>query len=156
MCPSSSKTFYIFIFFFRTTGPISTKLCTNHLWVKGTQVFQIKGPALFQWEIITKLRKYIGKFKKSSFSRTPGPILTNLGTNHLWVKGIQVCSNEGPVPFPRGDNYKICKNTITNLKNLFFGTAGPIFTNLGTNYPWMKEIQICSNEVLPPFPRGNS
>jgi hypothetical protein len=29
------------------------------------------------------------------FSRTAGPILTRLGTNHPWVKGIQVCSKEG-------------------------------------------------------------
>ena len=25
-----------------------------------------------------------------------GPISTKLGTKHSWVKGIQVCSNEGP------------------------------------------------------------
>ena len=25
------------------------------------------------------------------------------------VKGIQVCSNEGPRPFPRGDNFEIVK-----------------------------------------------
>ena len=29
------------------------------------------------------------------FSRTIGPILTRLGTNHPWGKGIEVCSNEG-------------------------------------------------------------
>ena len=34
---------------------------------------------------------------------------TKLGTKHPWVKGIQVCSNEGPRPFPRGDNYEIVK-----------------------------------------------
>jgi hypothetical protein len=34
------------------------------------------------------------------FSRTTGPILTRLGTNHPWVKGIQVCSNEGDSPSP--------------------------------------------------------
>ena len=28
---------------------------------------------------------------------------------HPWVKGIQVCSNEGPHLFPRGDNYEIAK-----------------------------------------------
>ena len=39
--------------------------------------------------------------------RTTGPISTKLGTKHPWVKGIQVCSNEGPRPFPRGDNYEI-------------------------------------------------
>ena len=43
------------------------------------------------------------------FSRTTGPISTKLGTKHPWVKGIQVCSNEGPHPFPRGDNYEIAK-----------------------------------------------
>jgi hypothetical protein len=40
------------------------------------------------------------------FSRTTWPILTTLGTNHPWVEGIQVCSNEGDSPFPRGDNNK--------------------------------------------------
>jgi hypothetical protein len=27
-----------------------------------------------------------------------------LGTNYPWVKGIQIYSNEGDSPFPRGDN----------------------------------------------------
>ena len=27
-----------------------------------------------------------------------------------WVKGIQVCSNKRPCPFPRRDNYEIVKN----------------------------------------------
>ena len=26
-----------------------------------------------------------------------------------WVKGIQVCSNEGPCPFPGGDNWGILR-----------------------------------------------
>ena len=43
------------------------------------------------------------------FSRTTGSISTKLGTKHPWVKGIQVCSNEGPHPFPREDNYEIAK-----------------------------------------------
>ena len=43
------------------------------------------------------------------FSRTAGPILTRLGTNHPWVKGIQVCSKEGNSPSPRGDNSKRVK-----------------------------------------------
>jgi hypothetical protein len=38
------------------------------------------------------------------FSRTTGPILTRLGTNHPWEKGIQVSSKEGDSPSPRGDN----------------------------------------------------
>jgi hypothetical protein len=43
------------------------------------------------------------------FSRTTEPILTRLGTKHPWVKGIQVCSNEGDNPSPRGDNSKRVK-----------------------------------------------
>ena len=46
---------------------------------------------------------------KIFFSRTTKPISTKLGTKFPWVKGIQVCSNEGPRPFPRGDNYEIAK-----------------------------------------------
>jgi hypothetical protein len=41
---------------------------------------------------------------KLFFSRNTGPILTRLGTNHAWVKGIQVCSKEGDSPSPRGGN----------------------------------------------------
>ncbi|XP_078310887.1 uncharacterized protein LOC144617670 isoform X1 [Crassostrea virginica] len=33
--------------------------------------------------------------------QTTGPISTKLGTKHPWVMRIQVCSNEGPHPFPR-------------------------------------------------------
>jgi hypothetical protein len=37
---------------------------------------------------------------KIFFSRTIGPILTRLGTNYPWVKGIEICSKEGDNPFP--------------------------------------------------------
>ena len=58
-------------------------------------------------------------FTFSSSSPEPlGQFQPNLATKHSWVKGIQVCSNEGPRPFPRGDNYEIAKNTLTKLKNL--------------------------------------
>jgi hypothetical protein len=43
------------------------------------------------------------------FSRTTGPILTKLGTNHPWGEGIQVCSNEEKRPTPRGDKSKRVK-----------------------------------------------
>jgi hypothetical protein len=43
---------------------------------------------------------------KIFFSRTVGPILMRLGTDHPLVKGIQVCSNEGDNPSPKGDNSK--------------------------------------------------
>ena len=46
---------------------------------------------------------------KIFFSRTTGPISTKLATNHPRVKLIEVCSNEGLCPFPRGDNYKRAK-----------------------------------------------
>ena len=58
------------------------------------------------------------------FSRPTGPILTKLGTKHPWVKVIQVCSNEGHRPFPRGDNYEIAKNTLTKLKK--FSSPEPL------------------------------
>ena len=46
--------FHIFIFFSRTTGPISTKLGTKHPWVKGIQVCSNEGPYLLKGEIIGK------------------------------------------------------------------------------------------------------
>ena len=41
---------------------------------------------------------------KIFFFRSTGPIQTRLSTNHPWVEGIQVSSNEGERPSPRGDN----------------------------------------------------
>jgi hypothetical protein len=41
---------------------------------------------------------------KIFFSRTAGPILTRLGRDHPYVKGIQVCSNERDNFSTRGDN----------------------------------------------------
>ena len=67
-------------------------------------------------------------------------ISPKLGTKHPWVKGIQVCSNEGPRPFPRGDNYEIVKIHWRNLKIFFSRTTGPISAKLGTKYPWVKGI----------------
>ena len=58
------------------------------------------------------------------------------------MKGIQVCSNEVPQPFPRGDNYEIVKIHSYQISR----TTGPISTNLGTKHPWVKGIQVCSNE----------
>ena len=69
----------------------------------------------------------------SSVSRTFGPISTKLGTNHLLVKGIQVCSTEGLCPFPRGDNYKIAKIHTTWL----------ISTKLSKKHPWVKRNWVC-------------
>jgi hypothetical protein len=41
-----------------------------------------------------------------------------------------------------------------HLKIIFSRTIGPILTRLGTIYPWVKRIQICSKEGDSPFPRG--
>jgi hypothetical protein len=46
---------------------------------------------------------------KILFSTTTGPILTRLGTNHPWREEIQVYTNEGDCPSPRGDNSETVK-----------------------------------------------
>ena len=48
-------------------------------------------------------------YLKLFFSRTTKPITTKICTKHSWAKGIQVFTNEGPHPFPGGDNYEIAK-----------------------------------------------
>jgi hypothetical protein len=55
------------------------------------------------------------------FSRTTGPILTKVGTNHPWGEGILNCSNEGDCSSPRGDNHKrvIFKNLLQNQQAKF-------------------------------------
>jgi hypothetical protein len=51
--------------------------------------------------------------------------------NHPWGEGIQVCSNEGDCPSPRGDNSKKSNSTlIFFLKSSFPDPAGQIQSNL--------------------------
>ena len=84
---------------------------------------------------------------KIFFSRTIGSISSKLGTKHSWVMESQVCSNEGSRHFPSGDNYEIAKLPWQIFKIYFISrTTGPISTKLGTNYPWVKGIQVCLNE----------
>ena len=52
---------------------------------------------------------------------------------------------KGPV-FQKGDNYKITKIHWQNLKIFFSRTTEPILTNLGTKHPWVRGIQVSSNE----------
>ena len=47
--------------------------------------------------------------KIAKITKTTEPISTKFGTKHPWVKEIQVCSNEGPRPFPGGDKKEIVK-----------------------------------------------
>ena len=66
-----------------------------------------------------------------------------------------VSSNEGPRPFPRGDNSENTKLYLKYLK-IFSRTTGPISTKLGTKHPWVEGIQVCSNERPRPSTRGDN
>jgi hypothetical protein len=72
--------------------------------LKGIQVSSDIGPGPLQRGDNFKNVKMGWGHLKIFFSRTIWPILTRRGTNHPWVKGIQVCTKEGDSPFPRGDN----------------------------------------------------
>jgi hypothetical protein len=45
-------------------------------------------------------------------------------TNHPWVKGFLKCSNKGPGPLQREDNYKNSKMRLGHLK-IFSRTTEP-------------------------------
>ena len=53
--------------------------------------------------------------------RTTWAISTKFGANHPWIKGIQICSNKRPCPFPRIGYYSYLNSEITSMtfKNLF-------------------------------------
>ena len=144
------------IYFLRTTGPISTKLGTMHPWVKGNQVCSNEGSLPFLRGDNNEIAKTHWRTLKILFSRTIWLILTKLGTKHSWVKEIQDYWNEGPRPFPRGDNSEIAKIHWRTLKILFSIITGPIFTKLGTFHSLLKGIQVCSNEGPRPFSRGGN
>jgi hypothetical protein len=70
-------------------------------------------------------------------------------------KGIQVCSNEGDSPSPRGDNSERVKIHWNFLK-IFSRTSKPNSIKLGTNHPLIKGIQVCSNKWPGLLQRGDN
>ena len=88
------------IFFPRTTGSISTKLGTKHPFGDENLIkfIQMKCPALFQREIITKNWKCIDEIEKIFFSRTTEAISTKFGPKHP-------C---GPGPLVYFFKWKVC------------------------------------------------
>ena len=65
---------------------------------------EMKGPAFYQGEKITNLRKYIEEFKKPSPPEPLGQFQPNLAQIQPLVKGIQGFWNEGLLLFQKGDN----------------------------------------------------
>jgi hypothetical protein len=45
---------------------------------------------------------------------------------------------------------------VRSFKNHLFQNHGPILTRLGTNYPWVEGIQVCSNEGDSLSPKGDN
>jgi hypothetical protein len=67
----------------------------------------------------------LGNVLQIFFSRTSQRISIKLYTNHPYVKGIQVCTNEKPGPLQNGDNHKNAKIGWSHLKIYFSRTTGP-------------------------------
>ena len=121
----------------------------------GIHVCSNEGPRPFPMGGNKEIAKIHWQTFKIFFLRTREPISTKLGTKNPWVMGIQVYSNEGLCPFPRGDNKEI-ENTLTNLKNLLLKNHRANFNQLGTKHPWMMGNHVCSNERPCPFPMGDN
>jgi hypothetical protein len=105
---------------------------------------------------LSSVRPSVNFYIFDFFSRTTRPILTRLGTDHLWGKGFQVCSNEGDCPSPREDISESVKIHWKFLKIFFSRSSRPNSIKLGTNYPCVKGIQFCSNEGPGPLQRGDN
>ena len=106
------------ILFSRINCLISTKLSTKLSWVMGIQVYSNKRTHPFPRGDKEIVKIHLETLKIFLLSTT-GSISTKLGTKHPWVMGIQFFSNEGPRPFPRGDNYEIVKMYWQTFKVIF-------------------------------------
>ena len=76
---------------------------------------------------------------------------------HPLVKGTEICSNEGPHPYPRGDNYEVAKIHWRKLKkNLLLKNNWTNFNQTWHKDPCEKGIQVCLNKGPRPFSRGDN
>ena len=83
------------------------------------------------------------------FPRITESISMIVGTKHPWVKGIHLCSNEGPHPFLNKVNDE---NIFTKFQNLLKNNW---LTKPGTTNSLVKGIQVCPNEGSLPFLKDN-
>jgi hypothetical protein len=116
---------------------------------------ELKAPVSYSDRRLSVVRPSVNLYSFDFFSRATGLILTRLGTDHLWGEGFQVCSNEGDCPSPRGNNSESVKIHWKFLK-IFSRTSGPNSIKLGTNYPWVKGIKVCSNKGPNLLQRGDN
>ena len=115
----------------------------------------MKGPALFQGEIIrnskitmTKCKNLLFKNHWTNFNQTWHNASFGEGDSNLFK-----CR---ALSFSKGKNNKIVKIHLRNLKIFFYRTSGQISTKLGTKHPWVKRNLIHSNEGPCPLPRGDN
>jgi hypothetical protein len=62
---------------------------------------------------------------------------------------------EGDIPSPRGDNSERVK-IHRKFWKIFSRTSQPKSIKLGTNYPFVKRIQVCSNKGSGPLQTGDN
>ena len=132
------------IFFSITAGLISIEFGTMHSW-RRFKFVQMKGPSYFLGEN-TLTVKILWQNLKIFFSRTCYNNFNQTWHNASLGEGVQVCLNEGPNPFPMGNDFEIAKIHCQYLKIFYSRTAGLISTKLGTMLLWMKGIQFFSNK----------
>ena len=111
--------------------------------MKGIQFCSNEGPRTFPRGDNYEIAKIHWQIFKIFFSRTTGPIWTNLGTNHPCVKGILDNSNEGPLLFPKRDDYDIVKICTWHL-----------ILNVFSVEPLDKQIMvnlICDGDLIDSF-----
>ena len=72
------------------------------------------------------------------------------------MKGIQVCSNEGPRPSQRGDNWELIKINWQLLKILFSRTTGPILTKFDNSILRRSEFKFVHIKGHVLSPRGDN
>ena len=145
------------MFFSRNTGQISTKLGTKHPWVKGTKVCSNEGLCHFPRGDNYEIAKIHWRNFKNFLLK-----------NH-WTNSNQTCHNaffgEGDsklfkwraLPISKWRSLWNRENTLMKLEQIFFSrTTGPISTKLGIKHPWVKWVQVSSNEGHCPFPRWDN
>ena len=88
----------------------------------------------------------------SSSPEPPGQFLPNLAHSILGWWGFKFVQMKDHALF-QGEI--ITKIHWRNLK-IFLRTTGPISTKLGTKHPWVKGIQVRTNEGPRPFQRGDN
>ena len=109
------------------------------IWTLHILFWQLTSALISLAHLSSVIRLFVFKLFTFSFS---SPEALGQIQLHSWVRGIQVCSNQGLRPFPRGDKNKWRKYIVEIYKSFSPEPLGQFYSNLAQSILEWRRLKV--------------